>query len=300
MHRKEENVQKDKTEKILEDYNDVFADIYNVLVFGEKYLDEYGLESGPTESVYKAESGKLKEQRRDVLKTYRKQNFAICSLGIENQSTIDRYMPLRVMGYDYATYRNQISNKKKFLPTITIILNFSDKEWNEPKSLHELFYIPDKLKAFVPDYQINIYDIAFLEDEVLEKFTSDFRLVAKYLKMRRLGKVDVLADDRQEIKHVEEVLDLFRVFTKDERYEELLTEEIKGMVEKGEKVNMCIVLDTIEQRGIERGIQMGITQGISQGRLGLLKKWVEKGRMTIEEAADEMEVTVAEMKDMFA
>lgn len=300
MHRKEENVQKDKTEKILEDYNDVFADIYNVLVFGEKYLDEDGLEAGPTESVYKAESGKLKEQRRDILKTYQKQNFVICSLGIENQSTIDKYMPLRVMGYDYATYRNQINNKKKFLPTITIILNFSDKEWNEPKSLHELFYISDKLKAFVPDYQINIYDIAFLEDEVIEKFTSDFRLVAKYLKMRRLGKVDVLTDDRQEIKHVEEVLDLFRVFTKDERYEELLTGEIKGMVEKGEKVNMCIVLDTIEQRGIERGIQMGIAQGISQGRLGLLKKWVEKGRMTLEEAAEEMEVTVAEMKEILS
>lgn len=93
MHRKEEIVQKDKTEKVLEDYNDVFADIYNVLVFGEKYLDEDGLEAGPTESVYKAESGKLKEQRRDILKTYRKQNFAICSLGIEKMR-LSRSLPV--------------------------------------------------------------------------------------------------------------------------------------------------------------------------------------------------------------
>lgn len=74
--------------------------------------------------------------------------------------------------------------------------------------------------------------------------------------MRRLGKVDIWVDDRQEIKHVEEVLDFFRVFTKDERYEELLTEEIKSMV--------------------------------------------EKGRMTLEEAAEEMEVTVAEMKEILS
>ena len=38
--RKEEIVQKDKSEKILEDYNDVFADMYNVLVFNKRYLDE--------------------------------------------------------------------------------------------------------------------------------------------------------------------------------------------------------------------------------------------------------------------
>ena len=55
---------------------------------------------------------------------------------------------------------------------------------------------------------------------------------------------------------------------------------------------MCIVLDTIEQRGIEKGI--------SQGRLGLLKKWVMNEKITLEEAAEEMEMTVAELQEMFA
>lgn len=144
----------------------------------------------------------------------------------------------------------------KIIPTVTIVLNFSEKRWNKPISLHEMLKVPKRLKPFVQDYQIKAYDIAFLEDEIIEKFTSDFRLVAKYLKMRWLGKVDIWVDDRQEIKHVEEVLDFFRVFTKDERYEELLTEKIKSMV--------------------------------------------EKGRMTLEEAAEEMEVTVAEMKEILS
>lgn len=286
--RKEEIVQKDKSEKILEDYNDVFADIYNILVFNKRYLDEDRLETGATESIYKAEKGDLKEQRRDVLKTYHEQNFVICSLGIENQSTIDKYLPLRVMGYDYATYQRQMRNEKKITPTITIVLNFSEKRWNKPTNLHGLFKLPNGLKHLVQDYQIKVYDIAFLEDDVIEKFTSDFKVVAKYLKNRRLRKLHLVVEDQQEIHHVEAVLDLFRVFTQDERYDKLLTEKIKDEKQKGEKVNMCYVVDAFEQRGIERG------------RLGLLKKWVEKGKVTLEEAAEEMEVTVAEIEEMFA
>lgn len=284
MHGKEEIVQKDKCEKILEDYNDVFADIYNVLVFNKRYLDEDRLETGATESIYKAEKGDLKEQRRDILKTYHEQNFVICSLGIENQSTIDKYMPLRVMGYDYASYRSQLDNKKELIPTITIVLNFSEKRWNKPTNLHGLFKLPNGLKHLVQDYEVKVYDIAFLEDDVIEKFTSDFKVVARYLKNRRLKKLHLMVEDQQEIHHVEAVLDLFRVFTQDERYEELLTEQIKSGNEKGEVVNMCYVLDFLEQKG----------------RLSVLKNLVEKGKVTLEEAAEEMEVTVAEIEEMFA
>lgn len=52
--------QKDMTEKLLEEYNDVFADIYNVLVFGQEVLDEERLRDGITESVYKAEDARAR------------------------------------------------------------------------------------------------------------------------------------------------------------------------------------------------------------------------------------------------
>lgn len=197
-------------------------------------------------------------------------------------------MPLRVMGYDYASYRSQLDNKKELIPTITIVLNFSEKRWNKPTNLHGLMKLPKRLKHLVQDYEVKVYDIAFLEDDVIEKFTSDFKIVAQYLKNRRLKKLHLVVADQQAIHHVEAVLDLFRVFTQDERYDKLLTEKIKDEKQKGEKVNMCYVVDTFEQRGIERG------------RLGLLKKWVEKGKVTLEEAAEEMEVTVAEIEEMFA
>ena len=178
---------KDKTEKVLEDYNDVFADIFNRLLFREEFLKKEMLEFGPTESIYKSETGDLKDQRRDVLKYYLGSGLLLSSYGIENQSEVERFMPVRVLGYDYATYRNCLTNKKLLAPVITIVLNFSDKRWSEPVSLCELMEIPDKMRPFVQDYRIKVFDIAYLEDEVIESFTSDFKIVAKFFKAKRLG-----------------------------------------------------------------------------------------------------------------
>ena len=53
---------KDLTEKILEDYNDVFADIINVLLFnGQQKVKPTSLENSAVHSQYKAEDNKLHE-----------------------------------------------------------------------------------------------------------------------------------------------------------------------------------------------------------------------------------------------
>ena len=50
--------QKDITEKLLEDYNDVFADIINGLIFnGEQRILPESLENTQVHSQYKAEVG---------------------------------------------------------------------------------------------------------------------------------------------------------------------------------------------------------------------------------------------------
>ena len=61
----------DQHEKRLEEYNDVFADIYNTLVFKQNILNEENLMAGPTESINDSDTNDLLEQRRDVYKHYR-------------------------------------------------------------------------------------------------------------------------------------------------------------------------------------------------------------------------------------
>ena len=51
---------------------------------------------------------------------------------------------------------------------------------------------------------------------------------------------------------------------------------------------MCEVLDKIENKGIEKGIQ--------KGKVLTLAELVKKGLLTIQQAAKEMNVTVAKFK----
>ena len=181
--------QKDITEKQLEDYNDVFADIYNVLVFEDEVIDESRLRDGTTESRYKDDSGLNRDQRRDVMKTYLdKYRMEIAFVGIDNQSKVDKYIPVRVLGYDYGKYRRQVDEKRfPLVPVITIVLNFSNTRWNTYKSLAKITEVPPEFVPHFQDYKVKVVDVAFLDDEVIERFTSDFKLVAKFFKNRQLG-----------------------------------------------------------------------------------------------------------------
>ena len=66
--------EKDITEKILEDHNDVFADIINGLIFaGEQRILPESLENTAVHSQYKADDEKVHELERDVAKYWKDQ-----------------------------------------------------------------------------------------------------------------------------------------------------------------------------------------------------------------------------------
>ena len=99
---------KDMTEKTLEAFNDVFCDILNVLIFdGENVVKEDSLEQATPRSIYKA-AGKLREQERDTAKYWKDMNIRIALWGLENETEPENDLPLRVIGYDGAAYRDQI------------------------------------------------------------------------------------------------------------------------------------------------------------------------------------------------
>ena len=122
-------------------------------------------------------------------------------------------MPLRVMGYDYGTYKKQydsnarkyqaskgleedeflsrMKKSDKFTPVITMIVYYGEKPWDGAVSLHEILNIPEELKAFVNDYKIllvearennlifhNIKNVAFFNmmKIILNKIYGEFRL----------------------------------------------------------------------------------------------------------------------------
>lgn len=243
---------KDLSEKKLEDYNDVFADILNTLLFRKDLILPSLLEAGPSESVYKAAEKNLRGQYRDTFKYYKKAGIILAGFGMENETEEENDMPIRVMGYDYSVYRAQIDKGSTRYPVITIVLNFSDKKWNKPVHLKDILEIPEGMAEFVQDYKIIVFDIAFLPDETVNSFKSTFKHVAHFFKNKRM--LDNYQPLNEEIEHLEAFLDLLKVFTGDKKYEEIKY----GLIErqkKGEVVTMCTVVEKFTNDGIKQGIE---------------------------------------------
>lgn len=240
--------QKDITEKLLEDYNDVFADIVNVLLFrGNRIVKEESLKETKVKSQYKAEAGKLHEQERDVAKYWQDGNALVAICGLENQTVEEKYMPLRVFSYDGASYRRQLlpeNDENPIVPVVSLVLHFGMKEWSSPHNLKGVIDIPKELEPYVNDYKANIFNIAFLDDETMQMFQSDFRIVADFFVQKRKNK-DYVPDEHK-IKHVDEMLKLLQVLTGDDRYNVKFSE-----AEKKEDIKMCDVMERAVNKGKE-------------------------------------------------
>ncbi|MBR1443862.1 MAG: Rpn family recombination-promoting nuclease/putative transposase [Firmicutes bacterium] len=246
--------EKDILEKHLESYNDVFSDMMNVFIFdGNEVINEDELEDVDPNSYY-VENSKTKEQERDVTKKWIKKNVIISFMGFENQTKVDNTMPLRVMSYDGASYKYMLASEIPPCPVITFVLNFSMQKWAENKTILECLNVDDSLKPFVSDYKINVVDVAYLSRETVNKFKSDFKIIADYfVQMRETGEYKPMTD---EVKHIWEVLLLMSKLTKDDRFKVQYYSE-----HREEPMNMCEWLDKVENRGIAKGIAEGIAKG---------------------------------------
>ena len=108
-----------------------------------------------------------------------------------------------------------------------------------------------ELKPFVNDYKINLIDVPRLTGEQVEKFTSDFQIIADYFVQLSKNK-DYVPKDKI-IRHTDSFLKLMSVLTQDDKYVEMS----KEISYDKEGFNMCEVLDKVEARGEARGKAIG-------------------------------------------
>lgn len=120
--------------------------------------------------------------------------------------------------------------------------------------------IPTGLDEFVSDYQIKVFEVAWLSEEQIRRFRSDFRIVANFFVNKRKNK-NYIPDDPTEIQHVDEVLKLLQVMTGDRRYEEIFRKKKEGVH------SMCDVAERLEQMGIAKGIEIGRSEGKTEGKI---------------------------------
>ena len=119
----------------------------------------------------------------------------------------------------------------------------------------------EELNDYINDYEMKVFEIAWLTEEEISRFHSDFKVVANFFVQKRKHK-NYIPDDPTEIKHVDEVLKLLQVMTRDERYQTIFQEK-KGVH------SMCDVAERLEKMGMEKGKE--------EEKIRVYKKLIEKG-----------------------
>ena len=113
------------------------------------------------------------------------------------------------------------------------------------------------------DYAINVFDIAWLDRNIIDLFQSDFWIVADFF--WQLRNTQTYQPTTRPIRHPEALLQMLSALRQDGRFEEI-NNELQG---KGGFSNMCEVLDAAEARGEARGISIGEKQGEIKGFIRL-------------------------------
>lgn len=273
---------KDTTQKRLEDFEDIFADISNVLLYdGEDVIKEKELETITAKDTYTVEK-QIHEVERDVAKRWKHHSLHISLIGLENQTDPDYKMPMRVICYDGASYRAQLNaeDSKKTYPVITLVLYMgTEKRWSAPKQLTDCFKYDERLGKFISNYKINVVELAWLSDEQILKFKTEFRNFVELLRDTRLGRKPQYSPIQ--LKHVHELLQLMRVMSGNDEYEQLLnqtTNNLKQNKLKGDEITMkkIVSLGFDEARAEARAA--GLAEGEAQEKFATAKRMLALGK----------------------
>jgi len=200
-------------------------------------------------------------------------------IGLENQSQPDGVMPMRIIGYDGASYRSQLSGKEghQRYPVVTLVLYFGEKRWNgNRRSLWELFAEENnpahkdgkpthrEISHFAEDYHMRLFEIAYLSERQLKMFRSDFGLLAEYMVRKRKNEPFRIPQNRP-IRHVDAFLKMLSVFA-DEKYVEECAKSLIERSRKGERIMGCDISAAWADLGRKEGLTAGRREGLLTGR----------------------------------
>ena len=161
----------------------------------------------PGELITKAVSDdKLRQLQMDVPMKCKKHNRSFFEVP-ENQSDKNNIMPVRDMGYQHAKYMEQIkeakeSNRKtgnyptpmtkelndsqKLSPVITLVLNYSQKEWEKRRCLNDMLEFPEdigeELTKWIPGrIPFVLLTLPVESETTIRQYQSDFKYIVRYL-----------------------------------------------------------------------------------------------------------------------
>lgn len=187
-------------------------------------------------------------------------------------------------------YLSGISKNDKFIPVITLVINFSSKKWDAACCLYDIIDIDndDILKKYITNYKLNLFDYHDYDNfDIFKTELKNIFEVARY------------ADD---------MLALGQCLNGDSSYRSLSKEtiEIINDINKikveviGGRGDMCKAFEDYKQLGKVEGFNEGRIEGFDEGKRTVLVAMVKDGDITIEKAAMRLNISEEEFKALLS
>lgn len=171
---------------------------------------------------------------------------------------------------------------EKFTPVITLVVYYGEKDsWDGARCLHDLLDIDDKLKQYVTNYRLNLYNCH--EHDSFDEYHTELRQVFETIRY---------AVDKKKLQEiVEKNKEAYSRIDSDTR--ELLEvvanvsipEECKVLENGEERFDMCKAFEDMRLEGMELHA------------VELIRKKLEKGK-NIEVIAEELEETIDKIREL--
>lgn len=217
---------------------------------------------------------------------FREQDIFIYLL-IEFQSSVDRFMSLRMLRYITEFYEYIVSAKKvKKLPAVfPVMLYNGEKRWTASEQLGNLIErtIPDK---YIPEF--SFYKIA--ENEFSNNLLAGIRNIISAVFYLENSRIENLEDEIDQIvlmisEEKPEEIRLFRLWIKNyfNGEDTDATDKIAGRIREIEEVK-DMLSSSLKKRdkmqfklGLEKGIEKGLEKGIEKSKAEIARNMILKG-----------------------
>ena len=266
--------------------NEQFADFFNAALFeGKQLIKPDELEDMDTEESSVLEHKEYAESigaSRDNVKVRKKSttyNMELVILGMEGQERIHYAMPMRVMGYDYGTYKKQYEDNAvkyktaknmtedeymsrmkrtdKLIPVITIVVYYGEKPWDGAVSLHGMLDIPKEMEPFVNDYKMHLVEARKNNLKLHNINNQDL-----------FNLLEILLDKNGKLNEIREKA---INYAREHKVEKSVMMTVAGaanckmdynLIERKGDADMCTVFEETRKEGIAEGMAQGEAKGI--------------------------------------
>ncbi len=141
-------------------------------------------------------------------------------------------------------------------PVITLMIYWSDEEWDGKLSLHEIIDFPDEeFRSLVPDYRVNLLCPSMISN--FAKLRTELSQVFQYIKCSGDDiMLTTLLEENDEFRHLD-------------RASANLINAVTGsdleFTEEGGKVDVCKAVNQMKEKARIEGEEQGFAEGEKQG-----------------------------------